>query len=83
MLHLLGQALFGLVVGIIAKFLMPGKDPGGFIVTALIGIAGSMIGTFVGRWLWGGASYQSGWITSILGAILLLAAYRFFKGKPA
>jgi uncharacterized membrane protein YeaQ/YmgE (transglycosylase-associated protein family) len=83
MFHLLGQALFGLIVGIIAKFLMPGKDPGGFIVTALIGIAGSMIGTFLGRWLWGGAGYESGWITSILGAVLLLAAYRFLKGKPA
>jgi uncharacterized membrane protein YeaQ/YmgE (transglycosylase-associated protein family) len=83
MFHLLGQALFGLVVGIIAKLLMPGKDPGGFIVTALIGIAGSMIGTFLGRWLWGGVGYESGWITSILGAILLLAAYRFLKGKPA
>jgi uncharacterized membrane protein YeaQ/YmgE (transglycosylase-associated protein family) len=83
MFHLLGQALFGLIVGIIAKFLMPGKDPGGFIVTALLGIAGSMIGTFLGRWLWGGVGYQSGWITSILGAVLLLAAYRFFKGKAA
>ena len=83
MFHLLGQALFGLVVGIIAKFLMPGKDPGGFIVTALIGIAGSMLGTFFGRWLWGGAGYESGWITSIVGAVLLLAAYRFLKGKPA
>ncbi len=83
MFHLLGQVLFGLLVGLIAKFLMPGKDPGGFLVTALIGIAGSMVGTFVGRGLWGGAGYRSGWITSILGAVLLLWAYRYFKGKPA
>ena len=52
MLHLLGQALFGLVVGIIAKVAFPGPDPGGIIVTALLGLVGSMIGTFVGRALW-------------------------------
>ena len=65
MLHLLGQALFGLVVGIIAKVAFPGPDPGGMIVTALLGLVGSMIGTFVGRALWGGADYSAGWITSI------------------
>jgi uncharacterized membrane protein YeaQ/YmgE (transglycosylase-associated protein family) len=53
MLHLLGQALFGLVVGIIAKVAFPGPDPGGIVVTALIGLVGSMVGTFVGRALWG------------------------------
>lgn len=74
--NIIGQILFGLVVGIIAKFLMPGRDPGGFIITALIGMAGSLIGTFLGRALWGGASYEAGWIAAILGAITLLAAYR-------
>ncbi len=81
MFHLIGQLIFGLVVGIIAKFIMPGKDPGGIIVTALIGVAGSFIGTLAGRALWGGAGYQSGWITSILGAILLLWIYRMIKRK--
>lgn len=81
MLHLIGQIVFGLIVGIIAKFIMPGKDPGGLIVTAIIGMVGSLIGTFIGRVLWGGAGYESGWITSILGAILLLWIYRMIKGK--
>ena len=52
--HLIGQIIFGWVVGIIAKFLMPGKDPGGFIITAIIGMVGALIGTFAGRALWGG-----------------------------
>jgi uncharacterized membrane protein YeaQ/YmgE (transglycosylase-associated protein family) len=79
-MHLLGQILFGLIVGIIAKLLMPGRDPGGFIITALIGMAGSLIGTLIGRAMWGGAGYEAGWITSILGAIALLAAYRMIAG---
>jgi uncharacterized membrane protein YeaQ/YmgE (transglycosylase-associated protein family) len=81
MLHLLGQALFGLVVGIIAKVAFPGPDPGGVIVTALLGLVGSLIGTFVGRALWGGADYSAGWITSILGTIVILAIYRAVKKK--
>jgi uncharacterized membrane protein YeaQ/YmgE (transglycosylase-associated protein family) len=81
MLHLLGQALFGLVVGAIAKLIFPGQDPGGWIVTALLGLAGSMIGTFVGRAMWGGADYSSGWITSILGTLVLLAIYRAVKKR--
>lgn len=83
MLHLIGQLVFGLVVGAIAKFIMPGKDPGGLIVTAIIGMVGSLIGTFIGRFLWGGAGYESGWITSILGAVLLLWIYRMIKGKAS
>ena len=79
-MHLLAQILFGLVVGIIAKVLMPGRDPGGFIVTALLGMAGAFIGTLIGRAMWGGPSYEAGWTTSILGSILLLAAYRLIAG---
>lgn len=81
MMHLLGQALFGLVVGAIAKLIMPGQDGGGIIVTMLLGVIGSMLGTFVGRALWGGADYAAGWITSILGAIVLLAIYRAVKKR--
>jgi uncharacterized membrane protein YeaQ/YmgE (transglycosylase-associated protein family) len=81
MMHLLGQALFGLVVGAIAKLIMPGQDGGGILVTMLLGLVGSMVGTFVGRSLWGGADYSSGWITSILGAIVLLAIYRAVKSR--
>jgi uncharacterized membrane protein YeaQ/YmgE (transglycosylase-associated protein family) len=79
MMHLLGQALFGLVVGALAKLIMPGRDPGGIIVTMVLGVVGSLLGTFVGRALWGGPDYSSGWITSILGTIVLLAIYRAMK----
>ena len=81
MMHLLGQALFGLVVGALAKLIMPGRDPGGIIVTMLIGLVGSILGTFVGRALWGGPDYSSGWITSILGALALLGIYRAVKKR--
>jgi uncharacterized membrane protein YeaQ/YmgE (transglycosylase-associated protein family) len=79
--HLIGQIIFGFIVGVIAKLLMPGRDPGGFIITILLGIAGSLLGTFVGRALWGGANYTAGWILSIVGAILLLWLYRVFAGR--
>jgi uncharacterized membrane protein YeaQ/YmgE (transglycosylase-associated protein family) len=69
--------IVGLVVGLIAKFLMPGKDPGGWIVTILIGIAGATVGTLIGRVV---GLYDpgesAGWIISVLGAILLLWVYR-------
>ena len=81
MLSLIGQILFGLVVGIVAKLLMPGRDPGGIVVTAIIGMVGALIGTLIGRVLWGGAGYSAGWITSILGAVLLLWAYRAIAGR--
>ena len=81
-MHIIGQILFGLVVGIIAKLLMPGRDPGGIIVTALIGMAGALVGSFIGRAIWGPA-YAAGWIMAILGAIALLALYRVFAGRPA
>ncbi len=74
--NIIGQIVFGLVIGIIAKFLMPGKDPGGFIITAILGMVGAVIGTFVGRALWGGAGYEAGWIAAIFGAIILLVGYR-------
>lgn len=76
---ILSWILFGLVVGVIAKLLMPGKDPGGFIVTILLGIAGSLIGGFIGRAFTGsqpGESSGAGYLMSIVGAILLLAIYR-------
>jgi uncharacterized membrane protein YeaQ/YmgE (transglycosylase-associated protein family) len=74
---ILSWILFGLVVGVIAKLLMPGRDPGGFIVTILLGIAGALVGGFVGRALgFYGENESAGWIMSILGAIVLLALYR-------
>jgi uncharacterized membrane protein YeaQ/YmgE (transglycosylase-associated protein family) len=74
---ILAWILFGLVVGIIAKLLMPGRDPGGFIVTILLGIAGALLGGFLGQSMgWYQEGEAAGWIVSILGAILLLALYR-------
>jgi uncharacterized membrane protein YeaQ/YmgE (transglycosylase-associated protein family) len=80
-MHIIGHIIFGLLVGIIAKLLMPGRDPGGFIVTALLGMAGALVGTFIGGALWGGSNYTAGWITAILGAMLLLAMYRVVFGR--
>ena len=76
--------IIGLVVGIIAKFLMPGKDPGGFIITAILGIVGSLLATWLGRSLgWYQEGATAGWIASILGAIVLLILYRFFTKRSA
>lgn len=79
---ILGFIIFGLIVGALAKLIMPGKDPGGFIVTAIIGMVGSLLGGFIGRYLFGrGENYSAGWIMSILGAIILLALYRVIAGR--
>ena len=83
MLHWLWVALIGLVVGALAKLLMPGKDPGGFIVTALLGIAGSLVATALGK-VMGlyGEGQSAGFIMSVIGAIVLLAIYRVVR-RPA
>ena len=79
---ILAWILFGLVVGVIAKLLMPGRDPGGFIVTILLGIAGALLGGFIGRAMgFYGPSESAGWIISILGAIVLLVLYRMMVRK--
>ena len=75
---------FGLVVGVIAKLLMPGRDPGGFIVTILLGIAGALVGGFIGRALgFYGQNQGAGWLMSILGAIVLLFIYRMMVRRSA
>ena len=74
---ILGWILFGLIVGVIAKFVMPGRDPGGFIVTVLLGIAGALVGGMFGRMA--GFYRQgeaAGYLMSILGAVVLLFLYR-------
>jgi uncharacterized membrane protein YeaQ/YmgE (transglycosylase-associated protein family) len=74
--------LVGLVIGAIAKLLMPGKDPGGCIITILLGIAGALVGTWIGR-IFAGENYVAGWIMSIVGAMILLLLYRLlFKRRP-
>ena len=82
MFGVLGSILFGLIVGAIAKLVMPGRDPGGIIVTMLLGIAGALIGGFIGRTLgWYGPNDGAGFLMSFLGAILLLGIYRMMVSK--
>jgi uncharacterized membrane protein YeaQ/YmgE (transglycosylase-associated protein family) len=74
---ILSWILFGLVVGVLAKLLTPGRDPGGFIVTILLGIAGALLGGFLGRAMgFYGPSQSAGWLMSIAGSVLLLLLYR-------
>jgi uncharacterized membrane protein YeaQ/YmgE (transglycosylase-associated protein family) len=83
MLGILGWIVFGLVVGAIAKLLMPGRDPGGFIVTMLLGIVGAVLGGFLGRALgFYGPQQAAGWLMSILGAIVVLMIYRMLVRRP-
>jgi uncharacterized membrane protein YeaQ/YmgE (transglycosylase-associated protein family) len=78
MIHMIGQALFGLVIGVVAKLLLPGRDPGGLIVTALIGMVGGWLGGRIGRMLgWYQEGHPAGFGMSVVGAILLLLVYRF------
>ncbi|MEN6540614.1 MAG: GlsB/YeaQ/YmgE family stress response membrane protein [Mizugakiibacter sp.] len=83
MLHWIWMFVIGLVIGVVAKFLMPGKDPGGFIVTGLLGIAGSLLAGWLGQTLgWYQAGQPAGFIMSVIGAIVLLFLYRLlFKPK--
>ncbi|HWQ35957.1 MAG TPA: GlsB/YeaQ/YmgE family stress response membrane protein [Blastocatellia bacterium] len=81
MFELIGWIVFGLIVGALAKLIMPGKDPGGIVVTAILGMVGSLLGTFIGRALFSGPHYRAGWIMSILGTILILAIYRMIVAR--
>jgi uncharacterized membrane protein YeaQ/YmgE (transglycosylase-associated protein family) len=83
-MHLIWTLLIGLVVGAVAKLIMPGKDPGGIIVTMLIGIAGSFVATYLGRALgWYQEGQAAGFIMSVIGAIILLGLYHLIKPKTA
>jgi uncharacterized membrane protein YeaQ/YmgE (transglycosylase-associated protein family) len=76
-MHFLWTIIIGLIIGVVAKLLMPGRDPGGCIITMLIGIAGSIVATYLGRMLGLYAEGASaGFIMSVLGAVILLALYR-------
>ncbi len=81
---ILGYIIMGLIVGAIAKLLMPGRDPGGWIITILLGIAGSIIAGFLGQAL---GFYEpgeaAGFIASVIGAMVLLLLYRLFAKRPA
>ena len=79
---IIGWILFGLVVGVVGKLLMPGRDPGGFIITIILGIAGALLGGFLGQSL---GFYRegepAGFIMAVIGSIILLVAYRMVAGR--
>jgi len=81
-MSILGWIFFGLVVGIIGKLLMPGRDPGGFIITTILGIVGALVGGFLGRVL---GLYREGdpvgFVMAIIGSIILLVLYRMFTTR--
>lgn len=84
MLHLLWVAIIGLVVGALAKLIMPGRDPGGIFITMLLGIAGSLTATWLGRVIGlYGPDASAGFLMSILGAVVLLAIYHFIRRRTA
>lgn len=79
MFHILGWIFFGLIVGVVAKFLLPGRDPGGFLITIGLGIVGAFVGGFLARLVgWYGPQENAGYLMSIFGAIVLLWFYRRF-----
>ena len=79
---MIAAIIIGLIVGALAKLIMPGKDPGGIIITILLGIAGSVVATFLGRSLgWYRTGQSAGFIASVIGAIIILAIYRAIVGR--
>jgi len=81
-IEIIKLAIFGLVVGLIARLLMPGRDSMGLIMTSILGIVGFFLGTFLGRNLFGkGEYYQAQWLMSILGSLILLILYRVLFAK--
>lgn len=88
MFSAIGTVIVGLIVGVIARFLLPGKEAlpdglTGILLTVVVGIAGAFLGTFIGGTLWGGANYAAGWIMSIVGAVILLLLLRLVFGSKA
>jgi uncharacterized membrane protein YeaQ/YmgE (transglycosylase-associated protein family) len=82
MFGVIGWIIFGLIVGAVAKLLMPGRDPGGIIVTMLLGVVGAVLGGFVGRALgFYGPEEGAGFLMSLLGAIIMLLIYRMAVGR--
>ena len=81
-MHILWMLIIGLVIGALAKFIMPGKDPGGILITMLIGVAGALIAGFLGRSMgWYHDGESAGIIASIIGSLILLAGYRMVVGR--
>lgn len=84
MIAILSWIVFGLIVGALAKLVMPGDDPGGIIVTILLGVAGAIVGGMIGRAMgFYGPDQAAGYLMSIVGAIILLALYRMVARRSA
>ena len=84
MLHFIWTVVIGFLAGAVAKLIMPGKDPGGFIITTLLGIAGAVLARYLGMALgWYHDEDSAGFIASVVGAIILLAIYRLFTRRRA
>ena len=82
MLSILGWVVFGLIVGALAKLLMPGRDPGGMVVTIALGVAGALVGGFIGRSLgWYQSGAPAGFVMATAGAVLLMFIYRRFAKR--
>ena len=81
-MHIIGVIVIGFLAGLVAKLLMPGRDPGGFIVTILLGIAGAFVATYLGQAVgWYRADEGAGFIGAIVGSIIVLAIYRMIAGR--
>ena len=79
---IIGTIIIGFVAGLIAKFLMPGRDPGGFIITTLLGIVGAVVASYLGHAVgWYRAGEGAGFIGAVVGAVLVLAIYRMVIGR--
>ena len=79
---IIGTLLIGLAAGVVAKLLMPGKDPGGFIITILLGIAGAFVATYLGQAIgWYEAGQGAGFIGAVVGAVILLIIYRLVRRR--
>jgi uncharacterized membrane protein YeaQ/YmgE (transglycosylase-associated protein family) len=79
---IIGTIIIGLLAGIVAKFLMPGRDPSGFIITILLGIAGAFVATYLGQAVgWYRAGEGAGFIGAVVGAVIILAIYRLIAGR--
>ena len=81
---IIGTIVIGLLAGLVAKLLMPGRDPGGFIVTTLLGIVGAAVATYLGQALgWYRAGEGAGFVGAVVGAVLILLGYRMFLRRAA
>jgi uncharacterized membrane protein YeaQ/YmgE (transglycosylase-associated protein family) len=84
MLNILYIIIIGFLAGVVAKFIMPGKDPGGFIITTVLGVVGALLATFLGRLVgWYKEGETGGFIAAVVGAIIILFVYRIIKKRTA